>query len=246
MYDFYLDDTEKGMRGKGYLPILGGFIMEYNRYPELQNDLWILKERFGLNKFDAIKWSPGQTDQTYRAQRRIPDQNLFRRSVLELLGNYNVTLIISVIDEDELIRRGSLKYYRSQALEHLSQRFQLFLQDKKVKGQNWGQIILDYPGHEKESFLSKYYRDICCFGCKHTEMQLRLLSKTLYLAHAFSCEGLQLADYVVGMMGYTLKNQDKRYYDLVRNKIRNYKGKIKGAGIIIFPSNSKKIDFLFQ
>lgn len=244
MYDFYLDDTEKGMRGENYSPILGGFIIKHDNYNELQNNLQNLKEKFGLNRFDPIKWSPGQNDKTYRPQRNISDQNLFRQSVLEFLTNYDLIIIISVIDEDELIKRGSLEYYRSQALEHLSQRFQMFLQ--KVERRNKGQIILDYPGHRTESFLSKYYHDICCFGCKYVNMKLSLLSKTLYLSHAFTCEGLQLADYIVGMMGYTIKNQDKRYLDLVKEKIRNYKGNIKGIGIIIFPSNSKKIDFLFS
>ena len=246
MYDFYLDDTEKGMPGENYSPILGGFIVKNDDYFNLQNGLQNLKEKFNLNKFDPIKWSPGQTDATYRKQRTITNQNLFRNSVLKLLAIHDVTIIVSAIDENELIKKGSLEYYRKQALEYLSQRFQLFLQEKKMGGQNRGQIILDYPGQKTESFLSKYYRDICCLGCKYIEMQLSLLSKTLYLAHAFTCEGLQLADYIAGMMGYTIKNQDKRYFDLVENRIRRYKGNIKGAGIIIFPSNSKKIDFLFQ
>lgn len=246
MHHFYLDDTETGMRGENYSPILGGFITDHHDYLRIQEDLQNLKEKFHLNRFDPIKWSPGQTDDTYSHQREIRDQNLFRRSVLELLNENNISIIIAVIDEDKLIKRGSLAYYKSQALEYLSQRFQLFLQEKKTGEINEGQIILDFPGHKTESFLSKHYHDICCFGCKYIDMELSLLSKTLYLAHAFACEGLQLADYVVGMLGYTIKTQDKKYFNLVKDKIRNYKGNIKGAGIVIFPSNSKKIDFLFQ
>lgn len=243
MYHFYLDDTEKGMPGEGFLPILGGFIVKLSDYYELEKELQDLKENFGLNRFDPIKWSPGQTSCTYENQRKINDQNSFRRAILELLARKNITIIVAVIDEDSLIRKRDLKYYRSQALECLCQRFQFFLQENEER--DIGQIILDYPGQKTESFLSKYYRDICCFGCRHIQMKLPLLSKTLYLAHAFSCEGLQLADYIVGTIGYTTKNEDQRYFELVKSRVRVYRGNIKGAGLIIFPSNSRRIDFLF-
>jgi len=56
--------------------------------------------------------------------------------------------------------------------------------------------------------------------------------------------GIQLADFAVGCIGYTLKHNRKHYFDMIKGRIRSVRGKIKGCGLIVFPSNSTATDFL--
>ena len=246
MYDFYIDDTERGfLKDRDYIPILGGFIIGRDKYQDVRIGLQELKQSFGLNKFAPIKWSPGKNDMSYQEQRNLSDQNQFREAVLNKINEQDITIIVSIIDVKGLFKRRKYEYYRIQALEQLSQRFQLFLQDMNALKEDSGQIILDHPGGI-ESKLSRHYREICCNGCSYIDMELPYLSKTLYLAHSFACEGLQIADYIVGVIGYTIKSEDIKYFNLIKDRIRNLNGNTKGLGIIIFPSNSTSVDFFFN
>ena len=246
MYEFYIDDTEKGcFNDKEYMPILGGFVASHDEYVKIEQDFRQLKQEFNLNKFTPIKWSPGSKDPIYQEQRSLSDQNQFREAVLRKISENNITIIVSIIDVDGLFKTQKLESYRTQALEQLSQRFQLFFSDPGIKSEDSGQIILDNPGNS-ESKLSRYYREICCNGCTYVDMELKNLSKTLYISHSFANEGLQIADYIVGAVGYTIKTKNKRYFNLIKDKVRNRGGNMKGIGIIIFPSNSTSIDLLFS
>lgn len=248
MYDFYIDDTEKGdIKHSGYLPMLGGYIIKKELYDNFLKNIYSIKENFGLNRFSPIKWSPGQNDTTYKDQRNLSNQNAFRELILKEIIKYEISIVISIVDTQLLHKKFSFEYYRCQALEYLVQRFQMFLQwDCGIKKQNSGQVILDYPGDKIESLICKHYREVCCKGCTQLDMQVPLLSKTLYFSHAFTCEGLQIADFIVGAIGYTIKHKDKKYFNLIKNRIRNLNNNMKGTGIIIFPSNSQNIDFLFK
>jgi len=247
MHDFYIDDTERGNRNKeGYLPILGGFTIGKDKYNQLQEVMRRLKQSAGLDKNDPIKWSPGQNDILYANQRSIPNQNDFKETVLKMIGSQDLKIIISIIDTQNLYPTWTYESYRKMALEYLSQRFQHYLMENGVTEINSGQVIIDYPGNSIESSMSRHYHTICCKGCSYIPMKLSLLSNTLYLAHAFSNEGLQIADFIVGSIGYTLKTKCSNYFDLIKSNIRSKDGNMKGTGVIIFPSNSRIADHLFK
>jgi hypothetical protein len=238
---FFIDDTSIGEKNNHYFSILGGIIVEENYYNNtLQNKLREIKNLFNLTEDDPIKWSPGQTDKRYIKQKSLKNINDLRKNVLSLISSLKISIIISIIDEDALERKYDRQFYLGQAVDHLAKRFHYILSKANISN---GKMILDYPGHKEESLLALKYRTIRLHRAS-SNVELSTLTDTLYYSHCFACDGLQLADFAVGCIGYTIKNNKYHYYNIIKNKLRTTKGFIKGSGLIVFPSNSLAIDKL--
>jgi hypothetical protein len=238
-YLFFVDDTEKGSPGADYLPILGGIVVKSSSYQLLKDKFYSLKKEFGLRPEDPIKWSPGQNDDKYNAQKSIKKINVLRYEVLKFIKSSRLTIIVSVIDADNLTRKGR-QFYLEQSIDHLAKRFH-YMSFRYAEKENI--MILDYPGHKEESNLISCYRKLRMNGAS-SKVMLSSLTDSIFYSHGFACDGLQLADFVVGCIGYTLKKSKYNYYNLIKGNVRSVKGKMKGAGLIVFPSNSKVVDDL--
>ena len=240
-YSFFIDDTNRGAPMSNYMPILGGIVVaDQFYYGILRRRFNLLKSNFGLSPDDPIKWSPGQSDQRYRALRSLRRINDIRHEVLRLISSPSVTIITSIIDENSLDRAYDRVFYLKQSIDHLAKRFHFML--SSINSFN-GKMILDYPGHNNESELMSWYRKIRISSAS-SGVQLDTLSDSIYYSHCFACDGIQLADFVVGCIGYTLKNNRNHYFNTIRGRIRSVRGKMKGCGLIVFPSNSTAIDTL--
>jgi len=238
---FFIDDTYTGAPRVNYMPILGGVIVQDQFYNKtFQRRFYSVKKQFGLTPKDPIKWSPGQSDQKYKALRSLGRINDLRTEILKLISSPSITIIASIIDEKSLCREYDRLFYLKQSVDHLAKRFHYMLSNANQIG---GKMILDFPGQDNESELMKCYRQKRLLGAS-SGVQLDTLSDSLYYSHSFACNGIQLADFVVGCIGYTLKHNKKHYFDIIKRRIRSVRGKIKGCGLIIFPSNSKAIDSL--
>lgn len=240
-YSFFIDDTSADSPRVNYMPILGGMVVTDQFYNNtLQRRFRTLKEQFGLSPQDPIKWSPGQSDQRYRVQRSLRRINDLRIEILRLISSPSITIIASIIDENSLVREYDKLFYLKQSVDHLAKRFHYMLSSSNQTG---GKMVLDYPGRDIESVLMNWYRQRRLLGAS-SGVQLDTLSDSLYYSHCFACDGIQLADFVVGCIGYTLKNNRKHYFDMIKGRIRSVRGQRKGCGLIIFPSNSTAIDVL--
>jgi hypothetical protein len=237
---FFIDDTTLGKPRDRYLPILGGFIASSSSYDSIRTKLIKLKKKYGLVEKDPIKWSPGQTDKRYTAQRKVRNLNDLRMEVLKLLGESRILIIVSVIDEESLAQPYERIFYLKQSVDHLAKRFHYHI-DKR--GLEKGIIILDHPGEREEPALAEHYKKIHAEGAS-SGVHLSSLSDLMCYSHCYACDGLQLADFIVGCLGYTLKHGKYHYFNSIKHRIRAARGNRKGWGLIIFPSNSTKIDIL--
>ncbi len=223
------------------MPILGGLVVTDSFYNgTLRRRLGSVKEYFGLSPSDPIKWSPGQTDLRYRAQRSVGRINDLRQEVLNLVASPSVTIILSIVDEDCLDRSYNRSFYLKQAIDHLAKRFHYMLSASNLSD---GKMILDYPGHKQESDLASWYRQLRLLGAS-SGVRLDTLSDSLYYTHSCVCDGLQLADFVVGCIGFTLKYRKTHYFKTIKPRVRSVSGKMKGCGLVVFPSNSTVVDWL--
>jgi hypothetical protein len=236
MYVFYCDDTDFGHKDK--LRLLGGLLISEDRFAALQERFHQVKVGNGLDAADPIKWSPGQNDSRYEAQRKIANINELRRDVLITIKNSDASLLVSVIHENE-VSGVSIDFCIRQAVDQLAKRVQYEMQAKR----SIARIVMDYPGHKHEAGLCEHYRTIWC-NCASSGVKLSKLNNELSYSHCFGSDGLQMADMVVGATGHVLKKSNYIYFDLIKPAFRSYKGKIKGAGLIVFPSNSTIADHI--
>jgi len=242
--------------------MLGGFLIRDNDYLELRKKFEDIKLGFGLKPDDPIKWSPPPKDKRFVAQRKIKNQNKLKLEILDLIGNSKVTIISAFINTNyklykELFKskkinkkdlKGIQMDYEKRALEYLAQRMQLELQDLKRKNNNdqRGLILIESYDQEKSPQLVEYYKKIWHSGSGEFNMHFNLLFDSIAYSHDFGCDGIQIADFIIGSMCYTIKNSKYHYINKYKNKIRNRNKKIKGIGIVVYPSNSTIADNLIR
>jgi hypothetical protein len=238
MHSFYIDDCRKS---EAHISILGGFIINDDDYPNLQNNYRSVKNIYGLTPGDPAKWSPPHKPE-FRKQRAIPNQNNFRRDVLNALGGAPITIVAAIVEERGRYNNRIRNYYLSASLEFLAQRFQRELSTTA----STGRMILDYPGQYHELDMMKRYRDIRLNGSNYPtfSMQLPLLEESAYYSHDVASDGIQLADFIVGAIGHSIATHYYGYIQSIKSKIRKDGNKIKGVGIVLYPSNSSAADNL--
>ncbi|MFW5884949.1 MAG: DUF3800 domain-containing protein [Patescibacteria group bacterium] len=248
---FYLDDS-----GTNENPCyLGGFIIKNGmREANFQLELKKIKQDILGNEDAYIKWSP--TKRECPEQYALPPakRNKLREEVLNLLKEYETTIICSVIRNDD-------NYWNSQcfALSRLAERFVFFLSGKvgfNATKQGYyphGQMIIDYLGPKKKVNLAKTYNDLWKKGHMYSDdfediyiegkdwkkIELRhCLRETLFYTHAKYCELLQVADFTTGAVREYFKKDNKKYYDVIKDNIRDNKGgRVNGFGIIFAPKD---------
>lgn len=238
MHSFYIDDSR---RANSNVSILGGFVVDETDYGNLQRKYRVIKTRYGLTAADPAKWSPPHNAE-FRRQRAIANQNAFRTDVVNLLGTSPIKIVAAAIEESGTYNRQRKTDYLCAALEFLAQRFERELSQTSPAGK----MILDYPGREHELQMMKRYHGIRLNGSNYPgfSMQLPSLDETIYYAHDVTCDGIQLADFIVGAAGHSIDTHRYEYVRILRPKIRRFRGKVKGVGIVVYPSNSTLADGL--
>ena len=119
----------------------------------------------------------------------------------------------------------------------------------EVGAAGFGRIIVEHPGgddHEIEQM--RHYREIRIKGSNYPNFSMKLesLDETIYYTHDFCCDGIQLADFIVGSIGHAIEKKDYSFVRLYKDKIRKVNDKIKGAGIVVYPSSSLIADELIN
>jgi hypothetical protein len=236
MHSFYIDDSRQE---RARASILGGFIVEEGAYTALQTRYRTLKTQYDLTPEDAAKWSPPRAP-SFRKQRGLRSQNAFRIDVLKLLAASPIKIVATAIEEQGVYDKDKRHQYLCAALDFLAQGFERELSAQHSSGR----MILDYPGAEHELDMMKHYHQIRLRGSNYpsSSMQLSSLDETIYYSHCITCDGLQLADFVVGALSYSVDRRRYDYIRLLRYRIRKMSGEIKGAGIVVYPSNSLVMD----
>jgi len=241
---------------------LGGFLIKDSDYLEVRKKFEDIKLSNGLLPTDPVKWSPQSRDKRFAAQRKIKGQNQFKTEILKLIGESKLKIVVAFINtnlksyrtlkQDRKISKADLQKiqldYEKRALEYLAQRLQLELQDLKKRNSDdeKGLILIESYDQEKSAQLVEYYKKIWHTGSGEFNMRFSLLFDSITYSHDFGCDGIQLADFMVGSMCYTVKNSKYHYIRNYRNKVRNRNKKVKGIGIVVYPSNSTIADNLIK
>jgi hypothetical protein len=240
MRSFYIDDSRRERSG---ISILGGFIINDSAYSSLQNSYRDIKARYALTPEDPAKWSPPRTAE-FNKQRAIQDQNAFRSEVIGLLAASPIKIIAAVIEEHGRYNRQRKDYYLCASLEFLAQRFERELSQTSPDGR----MVLDYPGEYHGSSMLKRYRRIRINGSNYPTFSMKLpsLDDTAYYSYDVTCDGIQLADFIVGAIGHSIDNRRYDHIRTLRPRVRKVQGKVKGVGIVVYPSNSAVVDSLIR
>jgi len=261
MYLLFLDNSYVESKNLD-LTSLGGFLVKDEDYLKMRKKFEDIKLSNGLLPTDPIKWSPQNNDKRFTAQRKIKNQNNFKMEILKLIGESKINIVIAFINthlksyrnlkKDKKITKSNLQKiqldYEKRALEYLAQRIQLELQDLERKNNDGekGLILIESYDREKSPQLVEYYKKIWHTGSGEFNMHFSLLFDSIFYSHDFGCDGIQLADFIVGSMCYTIKNHKYHYIDKYKRKIRNRDKKVKGIGIVVYPSNSIVADSLIR
>ena len=262
MYLFFIDNSYATINRQD-VTCLGGFIIKDEEYTTLRNKIEKLKLQNGLAEDQPIKWSPGP-EPRYKKLKELNNQNKFKADVLRVISDTNLSIVVSIINTHttqirQLKRQKKITpedckrfqaEYENRSIEYMAQRLQMHLQEigKRVVGFNEkGLMVVETPEHDRVISLIKHYNYIWHHGTEGAfKMKLRLLSDGLVYSHDFGYDGLQLADFIVSSFCHALKNSRYEFVRLYKNRIRSRSGRMKGVGIVVYPSNSLVADNLIS
>ncbi|MBI2602844.1 MAG: DUF3800 domain-containing protein [Deltaproteobacteria bacterium] len=244
-YVLYLDDSNAPNRS-----VIGGFIIEQNQIVGLVNALKKFKSDHDIGSLDPIKWSPessGKKAEVYASQRKITNQKEFRKKVLRFIAERKLTLLAAVDLSPER------KKVNIQCLQDLAGRYQFFLHEREDRSS--GAVTLAYPGSKQTRDYSESFDRLCREGTSFISQNLLRGSSKINVALprlergiTFSFEDhndlLQLADFVASCVSWSIRNSPIEYWKLIKDSFRKRNGLIKGAGLLVYPSNSTQIDKL--
>ena len=252
LYTLYLDDSKWGGNPdeQKYM-IWGGLIIEESAEDVLIKELFKLKEKFKLTHFDPIKFNPPGNIRRYIPQKRIADQNKFRKKVVSLISSSEVTLITAYYDGTKNLSFTKMAF---QLINDLSVRFEFFMSSRQSPNKNRGSMILAYPGKEEAlPFSETYYNIRKKTATLHSRnwnspseksVVLSSLEPSIYFSFEFHNPLIQIADYVAGSVASALKGKSDSYFNMLKPRFRNIGGNIKGIGLVSYPHYTTAIDRL--
>jgi hypothetical protein len=236
----YLDDSRIQELG---ISILGGLLVQDAEYHRLRQAIRALKTQHLGDAHAPIKWSPDGGDPHFGSLRELSDQRPFREAMCDMLGVMDGVLMFACIDEQNVAFRAERRErYLLQGLEYLCQRTEL--QMREVGGH--ARVISDLPGTGLSSPMTRHYKRLHDEGTSGSVFGLRLnnMDRTLLFSDEVLCEGLQLADFAVGALGQSVKGKGDGYLNRFATRVRRDRvsGKVKGFGVVVYPSNSGIVD----
>ena len=251
LYTFYIDDSYFNTRNKKEKHmVLGGLIVEDSVEDTLIKELYKLKKDFNLKTYHPIKFSPDNKPE-YKPQRAISNQNQFKEKVLQLINSHNIAIISAYYHNTSNTSTSKMTY---QLINDLLIRFQFYIKQKNTDHNNRGCIVFAFPGTKQTSIFSKKYHELknhnATFYSKNwlsppkRPIELSLLEQSIYFSYEIHNPLIQLADFISGSISFALKNNDDKFFRIIKNKFRNNKGNIKGYGLISYPHYTPVIDHL--
>lgn len=254
LISLYLDDSD-GSTVTSRFSLWGGFMIEEQAAITLQDKLTHLKQSHGLDNCDPIKWTPERKKTEYDAQRRIKNQTQFKFDVLEVIANSDVSLMSAVFEAGSEEEKREM---HKQLMNDLSVRLQFAIQDriKETKNKYRGAFVLANTGTsnlEMSKEMLRLHREGASFKSQNWVAErsrrtiiLDKLEPAIYFSYEAHNPLLQLADFVASCLAWTIKNQEFHYFKRIKSKFRSKNDKVKGAGILCYPHESRIIEPLLQ
>lgn len=99
-------------------------------------------------------------------------------------------------------------------------------------------MIVDFPSKSIGPDLMRHYFDLKTLGSKRRFYTIfKNLAETMYYSHCFCCNGLQVADFIVGALNNFLKTEDERFVKIISRKFRRSGLILKGYGLALYPKD---------
>ncbi len=225
-------------------------IMNGDDYRDLCLNFAVLKQDLGFpNK--EIKWSHIWTLRTHQQKGTVPnpkDDCYFLREVdyhkiiefvessLMLLKDLECCKTVFTITNNNSNAKFSEKDLFKMHITSLLQRVQFEVQKNS---NDLAVLFFDPLCENKSKLLREIYFDIQESG--DFIQNYTHIKDSLNLEFSHHSAGIQLADFLSGVMAGTLKGYDRSieiFNKAVRPTLRNYQNKIMGAGICEIPTNS--------
>ncbi len=226
------------------------FLMDGDEYKKLCQDFIVLKQDYQLPEKE-IKWAhiwrlrthnqqgtnPSVKDDCYFLKdidyHRIID---FVENALLLLQNLKFCKTVFTITNNQSNAKFSEKDLFKMHITSILQRVQFEVQ---VNAEDLAVIFFDPLGENKSNILREIYFDIQ--GNGDFIKNYTHIKDSLNLEFSHHSIGIQLADFLSGVMAGTLKGYEKSiqiFNNAIRPTLRNYQNKILGAGICEVPTSS--------
>ncbi len=251
-YLLYVDDCKKHLKDTS-IGALGGFIIPESSVHSFISSINTIKLKHGLKPEDPIKWTRDNKKVAYGPLKSVEEPNKLKADILSLIGSFpDLHVQISIHDAEQ---RKDEAYFETEATSGriftlLLSRFQFFLTE--VGGN--GTVIMGMPGDKKSKKFSNVFNKMKhgsinittqnWFSPALLKVRLQSIEDSLYYCYEEHSTLMQVADFVVSSLCWTIERKNLNYYSLISNKVRTARNLKKGAGIVIDPHYSKTAEIL--
>lgn len=248
MHLFFLDESgtivaENKKHSKYF--VIGGVIIPEIHWKEIYKKLRDLKKQYHITS--EIKWrffSPHNNElENGLKHLSFDERNLVRNKLYEIITSYKSIKIISTVTNVEdayklpyINNKEDLYWYSyKQAVE----RFQYYLQDlSRESGADFnGLVIIDNRLSCDDNRLRNLHHKLMIVD-RENYSNFNNLIEGLFIAPSHLSVGIQFADIVAGAIFRKYEKDDDKYYEQIKNSIRNKNGNILGYGIVKFPKTT--------
>lgn len=228
------------------------FLINGDDYKVLSEKFKKLKKQFGLPQKE-IKWAHIWSLRSNQLKGQTPSENRdyyflrdfdyhdlidFAEQTLLLLNDIKDCKFIYTITNNKSDAKFPEKDLFKMHITSLLQRTQFETQTNK---NDLAVIFFDPIGGKKSQLLREIYFDIQTKG--DFVKEYKNVKDSLNLEYSHHSTGIQIADFLAGVMMGVLKGYDRSidiFRKAVHPKLRNYNNKILGAGICEIPTNEKQ------
>jgi hypothetical protein len=246
MYLMFIDESgtpPKPEKNNVKYFVIAGIIIPEESWISVRDALMGMKIRRGIR--GEIKWryfSP-DNDDAKNPMRKLghAEKNEIRFEVYKIISTVgNLTSIAAVCSTEAAYAITSVN--TQEDIYHLtykviSERFQYFLQDKKVNGKTqMGLMVSDHRGSKDDKRLRAHHQMLLHSRGGFTSTYRNLI-ESLFLQPSDQSIGIQLADMVAGAIWRAYERKDPQYASAIKSTFRTDSTgtKINGYGIVHVP-----------
>lgn len=243
MHILFIDEsgalTPKDKTQPGAMFVLGGVVIPEDQWHHVSKELSQIKDQYKIDS--EIKWRYFASRKEGGIQHLDPIlKEEVRTKIYSLITRYKSLKIISVVVDvnaayelESIKDQNDLYWY---AYKQLTERFQYYLQDltRMVGSKINGIIVCDHRGNKDDLLLRDLHQKLLSGG-KFNQSTYDNLIEGVFLAPSHLSVGIQIADMVGGAVYRNYFSKDSRFFDQIKQSIRERNGKIEGYGIVMSP-----------
>lgn len=248
MHLFFLDESgaivPENKKHTEYF-VIGGVIIPEIHWHEIYKKLRDIKRQYRITS--EIKWryfSPNnQEEENGMKHLTFEQKNEVRNKLYNIITSYKSLKVISTVTN--IKEAYKLPYVNNQedlywySYKQAVERFQYYLQDlSRDSGAEFnGLVIIDNRLSCDDNRLRNLHHKLMVVD-RENYSNFNNLIEGLFIAPSHLSVGVQFADLVAGAIFRKFEKNDDRYYNQIKDSIRNKNGNVMGYGIVKFPKQA--------